>query len=56
MYRLPRIRPHASCDYLTPEQAHLESGVPKKRWKPKKYKQKKNNTCIARTEITDWGI
>lgn len=27
------IRPHASCDYLTPEQAHQKSGVLKKRWK-----------------------
>lgn len=27
------LRPHASCDYLTPEQAHLRSGVLKKRWK-----------------------
>lgn len=27
------IRPHASCDYLTPEQAHLKSGKLKKRWK-----------------------
>jgi transposase InsO family protein len=27
------LRPHASCDYLTPEQAHQRSGVMKKRWK-----------------------
>jgi transposase InsO family protein len=27
------IRPHSSCDYLTPEQAHQKSGVLKKRWK-----------------------
>lgn len=26
-------RPHASCDYLTPEQAHHSSGTLKKRWK-----------------------
>lgn len=26
-------RPHASCDYLTPEQAHVEFGVLNKRWK-----------------------
>lgn len=30
-----QIRPHASCDYLTPEQAHLRNGELKKRWKPK---------------------
>lgn len=27
------IRPHASCDYLTPEQAHLQSEYLAKRWK-----------------------
>ena len=26
-------RPHASCNYLTPNQAHEETGVPLKRWK-----------------------
>jgi len=34
-------RPHASCDYLTPEQAHEKSGLLKKRWKT--YKPKENN-------------
>ena len=27
------LRPHASCDYLTPVQAHLKSGKLTKRWK-----------------------
>ena len=27
------IRPHASCDYLTPQQAHQTNGKLKKRWK-----------------------
>ena len=27
------LRPHASCDYLTPNQAHLETTKLKKRWK-----------------------
>ena len=27
------IRPHASCDFLTPEQAHLKEGKLHKRWK-----------------------
>ena len=32
------LRPHSSCDYLTPEKAHLLKGYMKKRWKsyPKK--------------------
>ena len=46
------IRPHASCDYLTPEQAHLKNGLLKKRWKPKKYKSKENTSCIAQIELT----
>lgn len=28
-----QLRPHASCDYLTPEQAHLTKGNLKKRWR-----------------------
>lgn len=28
-----RLRPHASCDYLTPDQAHQRYGLLKKRWK-----------------------
>lgn len=27
-----KLRPHGSCDYLTPEQAHQKSGTLKKRW------------------------
>ena len=33
-----QLRPHASCDYLTPNQAHLKEGTLKKRWR--KYKRK----------------
>ena len=51
-----QIRPHASCDYLTPEQAHLKQGELKKRWKPKKYKLQENTTCIAKSEIANLGV
>lgn len=34
-------RPHASCDYLTPEQAHHQYGILKKRWKTYKSPSKK---------------
>ncbi|MFI2743261.1 IS3 family transposase, partial [Zhouia sp. PK063] len=34
------LRPHASCDYLTPNQAHLKTTKLKKRWKI--YQQKNN--------------
>jgi putative transposase len=32
------IRPHLSCDFLTPEVAHLHTGVLKKQWKSRNYK------------------
>ena len=38
-----QIRPHASCDYLTPNQAHLTKGPLKKRWE-NYYKQQITNT------------
>lgn len=41
------IRLHASCDYLTPEKAHLMTGTLKKRWKNKVYKTEANPDCIA---------
>jgi transposase InsO family protein len=28
-----QLRPHASCDYLTPEQAHQQQGLLKTKWK-----------------------
>lgn len=27
------LRPHASCDYMTPQQAHMQQGIMNKRWK-----------------------
>jgi len=51
-----QLRPHASCDYLTPEQAHLKAGELKKRWKPKKYETKQNTTCISPTGITNLHV
>jgi putative transposase len=29
------MRPHASCDYMTPDQAHSRQGKLRRRWKPK---------------------
>jgi len=36
-------RPHTSCNYLTPEQAHHQHGVLKKRWRTYKSKTKTHN-------------
>jgi len=33
------LRPHASCNYLTPEAAHQQAGLLLQRWKPKKRKE-----------------
>lgn len=46
------IRPHSSCDYLTPNQAHHATTIPKKRWK--KYDKKRYITqdCDA---TGPWG-
>lgn len=41
--RYNRIRPHASCDNLTPDQAHAASGVLRKRWKTKAEHEKMMN-------------
>lgn len=42
------LRPHASCDYLTPELAHTCKGVLKKRWKSyKRVKQPKEIQPIS---------
>jgi putative transposase len=35
-----QIRPHSSCDYLTPELAHEREGILKKHWKNYPYKPK----------------
>lgn len=44
------IRPHGSCDYLTPSQAHQKEGKLKKRWKnyPKKSTDKQSPGCIEK--------
>ncbi len=39
------LRPHASCDYLTPNQAHMESVELAKRWK--NYKRRKEDVGTA---------
>ena len=36
-------RPHASCDYLTPQQAHTRKGTLRKRWKTYKPHRKSQN-------------
>ena len=34
------LRPHSSCDYMTPVVAHEQTGILNKRWKPKRWKKK----------------
>jgi putative transposase len=37
IYAYNNLRPHMSCDYLTPEQAHTKQGTLTRKWKKKKY-------------------
>lgn len=46
-------RPHASCDYLTPEQAHLKTGKLNRRWKNKKKMRVQNQNCIVPAGIVN---
>lgn len=45
------LRLHASCDYMTPEKAHLTTGPLKKRWKKKVYKKDNFYACKVETGI-----
>jgi len=44
-------RPHSSCDFLTPVQAHLQEGLLKKRWKKYPYKTVKTNEDSSKKEL-----
>jgi transposase InsO family protein len=52
------LRPHGSCDYLTPNLAHLQTGELKKRWKnyPKKMTEKKLQSSIEEVERLPQGV
>jgi putative transposase len=39
------LRPHASCDYMTPDETHLQAGRLNKRWKH--YKRQYNHEKTA---------
>ena len=44
-------RPHASCDYMVPSDAHQSSGELKKRWYPKKW-QRPSDHAFENAKIT----
>jgi len=50
------IRPHSSCDYLTPEQAHFKEGTLRKRWKSRPAKMGEKEPCIAEPELTTCSV
>jgi transposase InsO family protein len=41
------LRPHGSCDYLTPSQAHQQGNVLKKRWKSYQSKWQKEKPLVV---------
>ncbi len=47
------LRPHASCNYLTPDQAHLTKEKMKKRWKNYRSKNYLNQQCIVDPGLTN---
>jgi len=53
IYHYNHSRPHASCDYLTPIQAHQQTGPLLKRWKNKS-KNKKPNTVFNIIDLPRW--
>jgi len=40
-----QLRPHSSCDFLTPDEAHQKNGVLRKRWRTKAYNYD-NLNCV----------
>ena len=44
-------RPHSSCDFLTPAEAHQQQGLLKKRWKKYPKKQVHNNEGSSKKEV-----
>lgn len=46
-----RIRPHRSCNYYTPQQAHLMQGELTKKWRVRKYAQPEKMQPVA-TRVT----
>ena len=45
-----QLRPHASCDYLTPVQAHLQEGPLRKRWRKPERKSPGSETPLIDKE------
>lgn len=45
------VRPHASCNYLTPDEAHTSKVSLKKRWKKYPYKNKLKQPCIVESGL-----
>lgn len=45
--RYNRLRPHASCDYLTPDQAHQSQGELHKRWRKPGRPQRSDSADVA---------
>ena len=45
-----QMRPHASIDFLTPDQAHLKDGPIKKRWKHYSNYQKQKEVIMIDVE------
>jgi transposase InsO family protein len=46
-----KVRPHASCNMLTPMEAERHRGKLKKNWRKRKHEQKEIKTVPSRTDL-----
>lgn len=51
-----QVRPHSSCDFLTPENAHLKQDILPKRWKKRSWKKREKDTCITQTQLPNCDV
>lgn len=51
--RYNTLRPHASCDYRTPDQAHGEQGQMRKRWSKPNYKSRTREQTLTDANESD---
>jgi putative transposase len=51
-----QVRPHSSCDYLTPENAHLKQEILPKRWKKRPVKKREKQACITKSQLPNCDV
>jgi putative transposase len=52
VHKYNNLRPHASCDYLVPAEAHKQTGDMRKRWYPRKEKPVEGAHAFDHAKVT----